>query len=85
MIEMEQRNLGWEVCGDCRRAYQRGECHRVWALNEETGEEEVLELCPYHPECEASPRFDGIDWASLLFFHPDTLPHVPERGVAYDW
>ncbi len=83
-IEMAHTQASWEVCGDCRRAYQRGECHRVWALNEETGEEELLELCPYE-SCEASPRFDGIDWRWLAHAHPDSLPYLPERGVVYQW
>lgn len=83
-VGLEQVGGSWEVCGDCRRAYQRGECHRVWALCEETGEEELLQLCPYEG-CEASPRFDGIDWSWLAHAHPDSLPYVPERGVVYQW
>jgi hypothetical protein len=74
----------WEVCGDCRRAYRRGECRRAWVLVEDTGEEELVELCPY-PDCEASARHDAVDWAHLARAHPDSLPHLPERGVAYTW
>ena len=46
---------GWEVCGDCRRAYRRGEHRAVWVLVEDTGEDELVELCPY-PDCEGAPR-----------------------------
>ncbi len=74
----------WEVCGDCHRAYRRGEHRASWMLHEDTGGEELVELCPY-PDCAASPRFDGVDWASLAHAHPHSLPHVPERGVRYEW
>jgi hypothetical protein len=74
----------WEVCGDCRRAYRRGECRRVWVPVEDTGEEELVELCPYE-DCEASPRCDGVDWRGLAHAHPDSLPHLPERGIVYPW
>lgn len=74
----------WTVCGDCRRAYRHGEHRAVWVHHEENGEDELVELCPY-PDCEASPRFDGIDWMYLARAHPDSLPHVPEPGVRYTW
>ncbi len=83
-VGLEEGRASWEVCGDCRRAYLRGEHRAFWALCEETGEEELLELCPYE-SCEASPRFDGIDWRWLAHAHPDSLPYLPERGVAYQW
>ena len=75
---------GWEVCGDCRRAYRRGEHRPAWVLHEDTGEEELAELCPY-PDCQASPRFDGVEWGQLALSYPDSLPHAPERGVVYAW
>ncbi len=84
VIESANTNVGWEVCGECRRAYRRGEHRMVWAQHEATDEEELLEQCPYE-NCEASPRFDGIDWVWLARAHPDSLPHVPERGVVYEW
>ena len=74
----------WEVCGDCGRAYRRGEHRPAWVLHEDTGEEELAELCPY-PDRQASPRFDGVEWGQLTTAHPDSLPHTPERGVAYAW
>ncbi len=74
----------WEVCGDCRRVYRRGEHRATWVLHEDDGTEELVELCLY-PDCRATPRHDGIDWASLAQAHPDSLPHVPRRGVAYTW
>ncbi len=74
----------WQVCGDCRRAYRRGEHRAVWVVHEDDGEEELVELCPYG-DCEAQPRFDGVDWASLAHAHPDCLPHVPQRDTLYSW
>ena len=74
----------WEVCGDCRRAYRHGEHRAVWVLHEDDGTEELAELCPY-PDCRATIRHDGIDWASLAQAHPDSLPHLPTRGVVYAW
>jgi len=74
----------WEVCGDCRRAYRRGEYRSEWILHEDTGEEELMEVCPYR-DCEASPKFDGVEWGQLALAYPDGLPHVPEVGVAYAW
>ncbi len=69
----------WDVCGDCHRAYRRGEHRAMWVLHEDDSEEELMELCPY-PDCCATTRHDGIDWASLAQAHPDSLPHVPENG-----
>ncbi len=74
----------WQVCGDCRRAYRRGEHRAVWVLHEDDGEEELVELCPYR-DCQAQPRFEAIEWASLARCHPDSLPHLPQRGVKYAW
>ncbi len=84
LAQMPHPCIEWEVCGECHRAYRRGEHRAVWVLHEETGEEEMLELCPYEG-CEASPRFDGIDWRWLARAHPDSLPHIPERDVVYEW
>lgn len=28
----------WEMCGDCGRAYRRGEHRPAWVLREDTGE-----------------------------------------------
>ncbi|MDP9381777.1 MAG: hypothetical protein M3Q29_16855 [Chloroflexota bacterium] len=74
----------WDVCGDCRRAYRRGEHRAMWVLHEDDGTEELVELCPY-AGCWATIRHDGIDWASLAQAHPDSLSHLPERGVTYAW
>lgn len=74
----------WQVCGDCHRAYCRGEHRAVWVIHEDDGIEELVELCPY-PDCLAQPRFEGIEWASLARCHPDSLPHVPQRDVVYAW
>ena len=38
----------WVVCGDCRRAYRRGEHRAVWVAREEGGGEELVELCPLY-------------------------------------
>ncbi len=82
MIGLERTNAGWDACGDRRRAYRRGEHRALWVLREDTGEEEPVELCLYG-DCDASPNHDGIEWASLARYHPDSLQHTPERGVAY--
>lgn len=74
----------WQVCGDCRSAYRRGEHRVVWVLHEDDGTEELVELCPY-PDCRATIRHDGIDWASLAQANPDSLPHLPQRDVTYAW
>ena len=84
-VDIEPPEEEWEVCGDCRRAYRGGEHHAAWVLHEEDREEELVELCPYHPDCEAQPRFDGIEWADLVRANPDSLPSTPERGIAYVW
>ncbi len=74
----------WEVCGDCHRACRRGEHRAMWVLHEDTGEEELVELCPYG-DCDAQPRFEAIEWASLARCHPDSLPQLPQRDVLYSW
>ncbi len=74
----------WQVCGDCRRAYRRGEHRAMWVLHEDDGTEELVELCPYG-DCDAQPRFEAIDWVSLARCHPDSLPHLPQGGVVYAW
>ncbi|MDP9381629.1 MAG: hypothetical protein M3Q29_16065 [Chloroflexota bacterium] len=74
----------WQVCGDCRRAYRRGEHRAVWLTHEDDGTEELVELCPY-PDCWATIRHDAIDWASLAQAHPDSLPHLPQRDATYAW
>jgi hypothetical protein len=84
VIGVGRTNAGWEVCGDRPRAYRRGEHRALWVLHEDDGTEELHELCPY-PDCEASPCHDGADWAHLARAHPDSLPYIPERGVAYRW
>ncbi len=45
----------WDVCGDCRRAYRRGEHRALWVTHEDDGTEELVELCPYS-DCEGAPR-----------------------------
>jgi hypothetical protein len=52
--------IEWAVCGDCRRAYRRGEHRAVWVTHEDDDTEELVELCPY-PDCRATIRHDGID------------------------
>ncbi len=74
----------WQVCGDCRRAYRRGEHRAVWVFHEDAAEEELVELCPYR-DCEAQPRFDRVDWVALAHAHPDCLPHLPQRDTQYSW
>ncbi|MDP9381929.1 MAG: hypothetical protein M3Q29_17635 [Chloroflexota bacterium] len=84
MVQIPHRPIEWDVCGDCHRAYRRGEHRAMWVLHDDDGTEELVELCPY-PGCWATTRHDGIDWLSLAQAHPDSLPHLPERGVAYTW
>ena len=76
--------IEWEVCGDCRRAYRRGEHRAVWVTHEDDDTEELVHLCPY-PDCRATIRHEGIDWTSLTQAHPDSLPHLPQRDVTYAW
>lgn len=53
-------------------------------VHEDDGIKELVGLCPY-PDCEARPRFDAVEWARLARYHPDSLPHLPQRGVVYAW
>ncbi len=83
-IPVDRAAGAWQVCGDCRRACRCGEHRAVWVLHEDDGTEELVELCPY-ADCWATIRHDAIDWASLAQAHPDSLPHLPLRGVVYAW
>ncbi len=82
--QVELTRGAWQVCGDCRRAYRRGEHRAVWVMHEDDGTEELVDLCPY-ADCCAQPRFEAIEWASLARCHPDSLPHLPQRDVTYAW